>query len=161
MVLGGSLFLLVALATTPKAGTGAPPPPPPLPWLVDAYIGYEPMTGFEPEERGDKWYHQNALQIRGDQVYLHQSPVFCRNGELFSSESDGGFFSFQGEFDKSKAHLTLHYVSCDYCVENKRSAGQRAPRTLAFERLSANRVRLGGLHYSKSTSPNSNACPAK
>jgi hypothetical protein len=128
---------------------------------VDAYIGYEPMLGFEPEERGDKWYHQNALQIRGDQVYLHQSPVFCRNGELFSSESDGGFFWFQGKIGKSKAHLTLHYVSCDYCIENKRSARQRAPRMLAFERLSANEVRVGGLHYSKSISPSSNACPAK
>lgn len=161
MVLGGSLVLLAALASAPGPESRVSLPPPPLPWLVDAFIGYEPMVGFEAEEPGDKWYHENALQVRGHRAFLHQSPVVCRNGELLSSESDGGFYSFQGEINQSKSLITLKYVGCEYCIETKRSAKQRAPRTLTFEQVSATEVRVDGIDYSKSPSPHRRVCPAK
>jgi hypothetical protein len=130
---------------------------------VDAYIGYEPISNFPAQEPGDTWYYQNALQIRGKSVSLHQSPVYCRDGELHWSESDGGSFSYSGTLTGggSEEAVELKYVDCDYCTRGKSISGKFAARRLKFKRLSADAVQLGKIDYSKTTSPGSKTCPAR
>jgi hypothetical protein len=68
------------------------------------YIGVEPMTSLL---QGTQWFHQNRLVIHGQTVTLDQSPRFFKDGQVLSSASTGGFYSYRGLLDTQGKRLAL------------------------------------------------------
>ena len=151
-------FLVTGLTACAASAPPLPPPLPTPPELKDAFIGFE-AGPFDSSETPDQtWYHQNALQIRGSELSLHKAPVYCQDGKLHWSSSDGGFLWYKGTISGGTATLT--FVDCDYC-------GKPTDRSSAFYRFSlpisfpsSNTVKLGDVVYSNEVSPDSDTCPA-
>ena len=133
------------------------PEAPELPYFVNAYIGYEPIADMSPETPGDIWYYRSALQVDGAKLKLHKSPVFCRNNQLQASESDGGFFWYQGSFESAVATLT--YEKCDYCIEPAVHTGKFGSMQAPISFPSPGIIQLGGVRYNRNTSAHSSVCP--
>ncbi len=153
-----SALLIIGLVAGTSRAQVPPPPPPELPWLKDALIGFEPGP-FEPAETpGETWYHQNALQINGSELSLYKAPVFCRDGKLHWSSSDGGFLWYKGTISGQTATLT--FVDCDYCAIPKDKSSSFFRRTLPISFPSPDTVKLGDVLYSKGISPHADTCPA-
>lgn len=151
-----ALALLVTGLTACVAGT--PPPPPVPPELRDAFIGFEPGPFDTSETPGQTWYHQNALQISGNELRLYKAPVHCQDGKLQWSSSDGGFLWYKGAISGGIA--TLAFVDCDYCAKptDRSSTFYRFSLPISFP--SSGTVKLGDVVYSKRASPDSDTCPA-
>lgn len=65
-----------------------------------------------------KWYRLNFLKIKGDSVFLDQSPISIYKQDTSYSASDGGFFYYHGELIRltdSTFSIKLTEISCDYC----------------------------------------------
>ena len=64
-----------------------------------------------------KSYHLGFLKIKGDSVFLDQSPIFVYKNDTSYSASDGGFYYYSGTFQKSDTTilLDLKELFCDYC----------------------------------------------
>lgn len=141
----------------PPSTTEPPPPPTPLEY-VDAFIGYERMPEFD--TRSERWYRLNALKRSGEHVSLYQSTVICRDGQLWFSASDGGFFWYNGSIFRQGARevATLAFEKCDYCTVTPQL---KRPRTLAFSQPDADTLMLGDVLHDRRIDPDSRACPPK
>ena len=67
-----------------------------------------------------KWYHLNVLKIKGDSVFLDQSPIRVYKKDTLFSSSDGGFYYYSGKLTTltdSTFHIKLTELFCDYCGE--------------------------------------------
>jgi hypothetical protein len=138
-----------------------PPAPPPPAEFVDAYIGYAPMPEFTAAApSGEVWYRQNAIRRVGKEIFLYQSAVVCRKGELWASSSDGGFYWYRGRLEgvapDQRVRLVLDH--CDYCIEPPGGFPMAAPQAIAFP--DPRTVVLDGVRHGKDTKPYSQACPA-
>ncbi len=156
-----STAILLSLATASCASHSLPPPAPPSPWLVDAYIGYQPNPSMSAETPGDIWYYKNALQIDGESISLTQSPVVCRNGQLSWSSSDGGFYSYKGVMSGDQHFKTAQFtfVGCDYCIVPEPRTGKFAPFVLPISFPSPGVARLGDIEYQKGIASDDRTCP--
>lgn len=82
-----------------------------------------------------KWYNLCKLKIKGDSVFLDQSPIAIYRKDTSFSTSDGGFYYYSGTLSKvdTAMNIKLTELYCDYCgVQMKRSADgtrQRVKRT--------------------------------
>jgi hypothetical protein len=135
-----------------------PPPAPPIPsWRNDAFIGFERRASDPTNTPGETWYHQNALLIQGNAISIYKSPVLCRGGKLYHSESDGGFYSYEGTISGGTA--TLEFVDCDYCGVPRDRSSPFFRHTLPISFPSSDTVRLGDTVYRKGIPPDSHSCP--
>ena len=69
-----------------------------------------------------KWYRLNVLKIKGDSVFLDQSPISIYKKDTSFSASDGAFYYYQGTLKKltdSTFSINLTEIFCDYCGELK------------------------------------------
>jgi hypothetical protein len=65
-----------------------------------------------------KWYRLNVLKIKGDSVFLDQSPISIYKKDTSYSASDGGFFYYHGKLTKltdTTFSINLTEIFCDYC----------------------------------------------
>jgi hypothetical protein len=131
------------------------PPAPPLPQFVDAYIGYAPMPDLSTND--EIWIRRGSLQIHGDQIKLSTSALVCSKGKVFSSESDGGFYSYEGTISGAAETriAILHLVDCDYCMH---SASDET-RVLKFHAIDANTIELDGIRMDRWNPPFPDTCP--
>jgi hypothetical protein len=138
-----------------------PPPAPPLPWLVDAYIGFERAADMDSIGSSDTWYHQNALQIRGDEIQLRKTTVICSGGRIYSSEGDGGSLLYSGRITtgESGKFARLSFVSCDGCIGPHPGTAAFGTFELPISVLTPRSIRLGDVMYSKDQAPYPNRCP--
>jgi hypothetical protein len=66
-----------------------------------------------------KWYHYSYLKVKGDSVFLDQSPISIgRKNDTLWSASDGAFYYYHGTISKNDtaAKMDLNLISCDYCA---------------------------------------------
>ena len=96
--------------------------------LNGLYIGLEEMcetdsTGKkncynDPAQPNRKWYHFTYLKLKGDSVFVDQSPINIgpKNDTMWSA-SDGEFYYYSGTFEKKDSTLKLNLIElfCDYC----------------------------------------------
>jgi len=96
--------------------------------LNGVYVGLEEMCSIDkngkkdcyidPGEPWRKWYHLSRLKIKGDSVYMDQSPVHIYKKDTLFSSSDGVFYYYRGTMSKNDTaviiDLKLYY--CDYCA---------------------------------------------
>lgn len=61
-----------------------------------------------------KWYHLTYIKIKGDSVFVDQSPINIYKKDTAYSASDGGFYYYRGKMKDSLINLELSY--CDYCA---------------------------------------------
>ena len=83
------------------------------------YFGYEFMCNLSPEEDPHaEWFHANVLTAKGKHLTISNDPRYFRKGELWSSSSDGGFFTYEGEIYKAgtRTIVALQMTNCDYCL---------------------------------------------
>lgn len=76
------------------------------------------MKGYgDPAKPKYKWYHLSELTIKGDSVFLEQSPVAIFNKDTIFSASDGGFYYYAGtvQLFKGQTVADLTLTTCDYC----------------------------------------------
>lgn len=67
-----------------------------------------------------KWYHLNILKIKGDSVFLDQSPISIYKKDTSFSASDGAFYYYHGIVTKqtdTTFYINLTEIFCDYCGE--------------------------------------------
>lgn len=67
-----------------------------------------------------KWYHLNVLKIKGDSVFLDQSPISIYKTDTSYSASDGAFYYYRGTLTTmtdSTFSIHLTEIFCDYCGE--------------------------------------------
>ncbi len=67
-----------------------------------------------------KWYRLNLLKIKGDSIFLDQSPISIYKNDTSYSASDGGFYYYHGTLTKtsdSTFSINLTEIFCDYCGE--------------------------------------------
>jgi len=81
-------------------------------------VGLEKIKGYSSSEKPKYiWYHLSVLTIKGDSVFLEQSPIAIYKNDTIFSASDGGFYSYAGaifEYE-GKTIADLNLKSCDYC----------------------------------------------
>ena len=142
----------------PPESPAAPPPPPVPPDLIDAYVGFAPITGF-PDDDG-LWIRRGALQIDGERLTLHTAPLVCRKNEVFSSASDGGFFEYAGTLSgpPESRVATLTLVSCDYCAVRVDSTSPTY--RMEFRVVDDGTVLLGGVRMDRRQAPFPSQCPS-
>ena len=66
-----------------------------------------------------KWYHLSILKIKGDSVFLDQSPISIYKKDTSYSASDGAFFYYRGTISKitdTTFTINLTEIYCDYCA---------------------------------------------
>jgi hypothetical protein len=85
--------------------------------LEGLWLGYEPL-GMPPEHKGDRWYYENQLTVKGETVELSKFPIVRNHGRVGYSASDGGFPVFKGRLltKDSVPFALLEIQSCDYCI---------------------------------------------
>jgi len=84
------------------------------------YSGQNPTDNFG--EPGQKWFQQNQLIIKSDQVWLSQDPFYIdKNGRRYSSASDGGFFYWSGRIVNRDGKLVIRMklINADYVLFNE------------------------------------------
>ncbi len=88
--------------------------------LNGLYVGLEEMGALiDPSKPKWKWYHLSYLKIKGDSVFLDQSPISIYKTDTSFSASDGGFYYYSGTLISSDTtvEINLKETSCDYCGE--------------------------------------------
>jgi len=88
--------------------------------LNGIYIGLEyGGTSTDPVYPGKvfKLFHLGYLKIKGDSVFLDQSPIFVYKKDTTYSASDGGFYYYSGTLTKADKTVSfdLKELFCDYC----------------------------------------------
>lgn len=111
------------------------------------------------DENGSRWYYQNMLLIEDGKIRLLKSPVTCKGGEMGFSASDGGFFTYVGEFVDNQPEVLLDLVECDYCLDPW-PIGIRSLR-LPIDRPSSNKVTLGTVTYTQGIGREQLLCPSE
>jgi hypothetical protein len=81
------------------------------------YVGLEDMISVSPDKPKLKWYHLTHLTIKGDSVWVHQSPISIYKHDTVWSSSDGGFYSYKGKITirGGQFFINLKMTKCDYC----------------------------------------------
>jgi len=136
---------LVLLASGPLLGVGTsashrmPTLAPPGIWFPGArsdsanaiadgnYLGIEPETNLSPDEdKNAKWFHECVIVVSGNVVSLEKSPYWFSKGKLWSSASDGGYFTYRGVAGErnGKSVFALKWVSSDYVILSNRGIPQ-------------------------------------
>ncbi len=118
------IFLFVILITTCSAGESN---------FDNTYVGTEKICWQRTKKdscdnRDDfnrkwKWYHLNELKIKGDSVFLDQSPISIYKKDTSFSASDGAFYYYHGTLTKqtdTTFSINLTEIYCDYCGELKK-----------------------------------------
>lgn len=85
-----------------------------------SYVGLEKIKDYSGSENPKHvWYHLSILTIKGDSVFLEQSPVAIYKNDTIFSASDGGFYSYKGKVIRygGKIVADLKFESCDYCPQ--------------------------------------------
>ena len=98
--------------------------------IDNAYVGTEKIcwkqTGKNSCDNTDnenpkwKWYHLNILKIKGDSVFLDQSPILIYKKDTTFSASDGAFYYYHGKLTQltdTTFSIRLTEIFCDYCGE--------------------------------------------
>jgi hypothetical protein len=64
-----------------------------------------------------KWFNLCRMKIKGDSVFLDQSPIAIYKKDTSFSASDGGFFYYSGTFTRIDTVLNIQLTElyCDYC----------------------------------------------
>ena len=64
-----------------------------------------------------KWYNLSKMKIKGDSVFLDQSPIAIYKKDTTFSASDGGFYYYSGKLRKvdTVVNIQLTELYCDYC----------------------------------------------
>jgi hypothetical protein len=95
--------------------------------LDGLYIGIEEMCYIGKDGKKDcygdpsrpkwKWYHRTQMKIKGDSVFVDQSPIAIYKKDTIYSVSDGGFYYYRGTLKKSDTLLNISLAEwyCDYC----------------------------------------------
>jgi hypothetical protein len=115
------LFFVATLITTLSTGQLK---------LDDTFVGTEKLcwqqTRKDSCDNSDnfnpkwKWYRLNILKIKGDSVFLDQSPISIYKKDTSYSASDGGFYYYHGTLTKltdTTFSINLTEIFCDYCGE--------------------------------------------
>src|SRR4051794_16141805 len=77
--------------------------------LNGVYIGLEELPfRVDPAKPKWKWFHLSYLKIKGDSVFLDQSPVSIYKKDTSFSASDGGFYYYSGKLFKVDTTLTIN-----------------------------------------------------
>lgn len=91
------------------------------------YIGLEEMCYVDengkkecysdPADPKRKWYRLSKMKIKGDSVFVDQSPIAIYKKDTIFSASDGGFYYYRGTIKQSDSLLSISLVEfyCDYC----------------------------------------------
>lgn len=70
---------------------------------------------------GFKWYHENKILIKGDNIFMDQNPlsIATEDQKKYYSASDGGFYYYSGKITKKDKlyYFDLTQLYCDYCPE--------------------------------------------
>ena len=82
------------------------------------YVGLEDMLSISPDKPKLRWYHLTRLTIKGDSVWVNQSPISIHNRDTVWSSSDGGFYSYKGKItvNGNRFVINLKMTKCDYCA---------------------------------------------
>jgi len=149
------LLLLIACSLAANAGPKANAQPPAWP-PADAYLALEPNPSMQ-GEAGERWYYQDVLLIRGEELRLERSPVSCKDGEMAWSASDGGFPRYVGTLSGSGANASarMTLTDCEYCDEAARTL------QLPYARVGLHAVRLGAVTYVQGITQEQLVCPAQ
>jgi hypothetical protein len=69
------------------------------------------------ERKNHYWYSLMYIKIRGDSVFLDESPVTIYKQDTMYSASDGGFYYYTGihKMNDSLINFSLRELYCDYC----------------------------------------------
>jgi len=105
------------------------------------------------------WYSLSSLKLKGDSVFLDQSPVSIYKTDTVFSASDGGFFYYSGTFTKKGPSISINLteISCDYCGQlmKKDSTGKmiKVKRTKQYSgRLTDEGIVINGFLFKLSQS---------
>ncbi|MDH3976645.1 MAG: hypothetical protein OEV42_20470 [Deltaproteobacteria bacterium] len=101
------IFLLVCIASPLNASE----------IINGTYIGWKKIGDLSPHDKSEVWYHEHKLTIKGGAATISASPRTIKNGKLFYSASDGGFFKYEGKiiFGANQPEIVIKVVDCDYC----------------------------------------------
>jgi len=82
------------------------------------YYGYEPMGNLSPDQPDASWYHENVMTVRGGAIRIEKSPQWRLRDSVYSSASDGGFYTYEGSFEPVAGRIVakLRWTACDYCA---------------------------------------------
>ncbi len=82
-----------------------------------SYVGLEDMSSISPDKPKIKWYQLTHLTIKGDSVWVNQSPISIYKRDTVWSASDGGFYNYKGKITVNEGQLVidLKMTHCDYC----------------------------------------------
>ena len=95
--------------------------------LDGTYLGVEEKCYVDKEGKKDcytdpsnpkwKWYNLSKMKIKGDSVFLDQSPIAIYKRDTSFSASDGGFYYYSGRLTKvdTVVNIQLTELYCDYC----------------------------------------------
>jgi hypothetical protein len=78
----------------------------------------KPSDYIDPAKPLWKWYHLTYIKVKGDSVFLDQSPISLFKRDTSYSASDGGFYYYSGKICSSgdSIILNLKQLYCDYCA---------------------------------------------
>src|SRR5438093_643626 len=77
--------------------------------LNGVYIGLEELPfQVDPAKPKWKWVYLSYLKIKGDSVFLDQSPVSIYKRDTSFSASDGGFYYYSGKLFKADTTLQIN-----------------------------------------------------
>jgi hypothetical protein len=82
------------------------------------YIGWKKISDLSPYDKGEVWYHEHKLVVKGNEIKINAFPRVIKNGRLNYSASDGGFYTYEGKIyndNNKKPYVKLKVINCDYC----------------------------------------------
>ncbi len=79
------------------------------------FVGMEEIKNYAPRQ---KWFHENSLLIRDNDVILDKVPLHVVKGKKQYSASDGGFITYRGQFfhKDGQVFISLRPFESDYII---------------------------------------------
>ena len=138
------LALFLAIVLVPSALSSLQNPAS----LSGDYVGLQSLPNLTPDEKDTKWFHENRLFVRDNQVLLDVIPVFFQRGKKFYSASDGGFLTYRGEFFKKENRLfvRLRMFQSDYVAIRVGEQPYREVKIYSVK-YSGNQIEINGVFY--------------
>lgn len=125
--------------------------------LEGVYVGLEEMCYTDKSGKKDcytdpaqpkyKWYHLCYIKIKGDSVYMDQSPVAMYKKDTLFSASDGAFYYYRGTMSKKDTTVTIHLKEyyCDYCAVRSQIKPDGTRQVIKREKQYAGRLTAKGI----------------